>query len=105
MQFAVIRTNGKQYKVAPGQKLSLDSKLGDPGKSYTFDDVLLVGDTDSSTVGAPVVEGASVEAKVLEHTRDDKKITFKYKPKKRTRVKKGHRQDMTIMEIVGIKTK
>ena len=101
--FAVIRTNSKQYKVSPGQKIALDSHVGDPGKSHTFDDVLLVGEKDNATIGTPTVEGATVEAKVLEHTRDDKKITLKYKPKKRSRVKMGHRQDMTILEIVDIK--
>jgi len=102
--FAVIQTNGKQYKVEQGMKLALDSKLGDEGKTLTFDQVLLVSDKEV-TVGTPLVEGATVETNVLSHGRDEKKITLKYKPKKRSRVKKGHRQDQTVVEITAIKTK
>lgn len=99
--FAVIQASGKQYIVEPGKKITFDSRLGEEGKSISFDQVLLVH-SKTTSVGTPLVEGALVEGKVLEHSRSDKKIVFKYKPKKRYRVKKGHRQDQTVVEITKI---
>jgi large subunit ribosomal protein L21 len=103
MQFAVIETGGKQYRVAPGQKLKIEKVAGDEGADVTFDSVLLVADGVNVTVGTPRVSGAAVSAKVLRQARDEKKIVFKYHAKTRYRKKKGHRQHFTEIEITGIK--
>jgi large subunit ribosomal protein L21 len=99
-KFAVIETGGKQYKVAPGQKLRVE-KLNAQG-DFIFDKVLLVADGDTVEIGTPYVPGAKVEARVLRHARDKKKIIFRYHSKTRYRKKKGHRQPFTEVEVVGI---
>lgn len=104
MSFAVIKTGGKQYKVAEGDKLLIE-KLDQPiGAEFDFEEVLLVGDgkAESVKIGTPLVEGAKVRARVLEHIRGDKKIVFRYKRKTRYKKKKGHRQPYTEVEILKI---
>lgn len=101
--FGIIRTGGKQYKVSPGDKIKvekIDAKVGD---EITLEDVLLVADGDKVSVGTPNVKGSKVKAKVLDQGREKKKIVFKYKPKTRYRVKRGHRQNYTEIEIKDIK--
>ena len=101
--FAIIETGGKQYKVAEGDSLKVE-KLDLAGKSEViFDKVLLVAEGENVEVGAPYVKGVKVEGKLLETYKDDKKIVFKYRSKTRRRKKKGHRQEMTEIEITGIK--
>ena len=93
--YAVIETGGKQYRVEVGTELEvelLDAKAGDDGH---VDRVLLVADGDSATIGRPVVDERSVSAEVLRQERGEKVISFKYRPKARRRVKKGHRQELT----------
>jgi len=102
MTFAIIQTGGKQYKVAAGQKIKIEKLNAQAGDSFNFDKVLLVADGDSVKIGAPYVEGASVEAKVLKQGRDKKKIIFKYHSKTRHRRKKGHRQHFSEVEISKI---
>ena len=100
--FAVIETGGKQYRVAQGDKVKVEKIKADKNGGFVFDKVLLVNTGKEVKVGTPHVAGAKVEAKVL---RDDKAktiVVFKYKPKKRYRVKKGHRQEFTEVEIVKI---
>ena len=102
MPFAVIRTGGKQYIVSPGMKLKIEKLPAEAGKTVTFDDVLLVSDDKTVSVGQPKVVGVSVTAKVLVQGKHDKQIIFKMRPKKRYRVKTGHRQPYTEVEIEKI---
>lgn len=100
--FAIIRTGGKQYRVQPGDRIAVE-RLDEPeGAELTLEDVLLVGDGDDVTIGAPVVAGASVSARVAEHFRDKKVLNFKYKNKTRQRTLRGHRQQRTRLEILEI---
>ena len=104
MSFAVIKTGGKQYRVSEGDRLFIE-KLDTPeGQEFDFEEVLLVGNAsaENAKIGQPMVEGAKVTAKVLAHTRADKKIVFKYHNKTRYKKKKGHRQPQTKVEILKI---
>ena len=109
MEFAVIQTGGKQYVVKPGdvikiEKLSgYDDKRPEKGAKITFNEVLLVDDGDSTTVGTPFISGAVVEATLVEEGRARKVITQKYKSKVRYRNKKGHRQPFSEVKIEKIK--
>ena len=100
--YAVIRTGGKQYSVAPGQILEVEKLEGAVGDIVTLTDVLLVADGDAVTIGQPVVEGASVSAKITGQYRGNKIMVFRYRPKKRIRVRRGHRQWLTRLQIEGI---
>ena len=101
--YAVIETGGKQYRVEVGTELEVELLDVEPGQSITLDRVLLVADGAESAVGTPIVDGAAVEAEVVGATRGDKVIAFKYQPKARRRVKKGHRQDLTVLRIADIR--
>ena len=101
--YAVIETGGKQYRVEVGTELEVELLEGAPGDSITLDRVLLVADGDDSTVGRPVVADAAVDAEVVRRDRTDKVISFKYRPKARRRVKKGHRQDVTVLRITDVR--
>ncbi len=103
MNFAVIETGGKQYKVEPGKKIKIESLDAKEGSSFVFDKILLRGDEKNITVGMPHVPNATVEAKVLRQGRNKKVIVFKYHSKTRYRKKKGHRQHFTELEITAIK--
>ena len=100
MTFAVIKTGGKQYKVAEGDVLRVE-KLEHTGDGVVFDKVLLMANGEVK-VGKPLVVGAKVEAKVLEDGKGDKKMVFRYKSKTRRRKKKGHRQPYTKVQILKI---
>jgi large subunit ribosomal protein L21 len=102
--YAVVRTGGKQYRVAAGDILEVEKLAGEVGDSIELDDVLLVANGDSVTVGRPTVQGASVSAKITGQHRGKKIRVFKYQPKKRVRVSKGHRQYLTRLEIESITT-
>ena len=99
--YAVVETGGKQYKVSPGETIEVE-KLVVEGDSIELDRVHLVVDGDKVTVGRPMVPGAKVVADVVEQGRGDKVIVFKYKPKVRYRVKRGHRQPFTRLAIKDI---
>jgi large subunit ribosomal protein L21 len=101
--YAVIETGGKQYRVEVGTELEVELLEAKPGDNITLDRVLLVADGDDSSIGRPVVADAAVEAEVLRQDRADKVIAFKYRPKARRRVKKGHRQDITVLRITDVK--
>lgn len=101
--FAIIETGGKQYRVAPGKKLKIEKLEVKEGEPLSFDKVLLTAEGDNVKVGAPYVNGAKVDAKVVKQARHDKVIVFKYHSKTRQRKKKGHRQHFTEIEITGIK--
>ena len=96
--FSIIQTGGKQYRVASGQRLKIET-LADKDGVITFDQVLLTSIGGKLTIGAPLVSGGTVTAKVLRQGRGEKKIIFKHHNKTRQRRKKGHRQDFTEVEI------
>lgn len=100
--YAVIRTGGKQYCVAPGDILEVEKLEGNVGDTVTLDDVLLVADGDAVTIGQPVVAGATVTARITGQHRGRKIIVFRYRPKKRIRVRRGHRQWLTRLEVASI---
>src|SRR4051794_32528774 len=101
--YAVIETGGKQYPVQVGTELEVELLDVEPGQSITLERVLLVADGDDAAVGTPIVDGAAVEAEVVGATRGEKVIAFKYRPKARRRVKKGHRQELTVLRINDIR--
>ena len=100
--YAVIETGGKQYRVEVGTELEVELLDVEPGNTITLDRVLLVADGDDASVGQPLVANAAVSAEVLRQTRGEKVIAFKYRPKARPRVKRGHRQDLTVLRISDI---
>jgi len=101
--YAVIETGGKQYRVEVGTELEVELLQAEPGDNITLDRVLLVSDGDESTIGRPVIADAAVEAEVVRLDRGEKLISFKYRPKARSRVKKGHRQELMILRITDVK--
>jgi large subunit ribosomal protein L21 len=100
--YAVIETGGKQYRVEVGTELEIELLEAAPGESVAFERVLLIADGDTASIGRPVVENASVSAEVLRRDRGEKLISFKYRPKARSRVKKGHRQELLVVRISDI---
>jgi large subunit ribosomal protein L21 len=100
--YAVIETGGKQYRVEFGSEIEVDRLEAEPGQSIDIARVLLVADGDKAAIGQPVVEGATVSASVVRQVRGDKIVVFKYKPKARTRVKNGHRAELTLLRITDI---
>jgi large subunit ribosomal protein L21 len=100
--YAVIETGGKQYRVEVGTELAIELLEAAPGDAVAFDRVLLVADGDAASIGRPLVANASVSAEILRRDRGEKLISFKYRPKARRRVKKGHRQELSIVRISDI---
>jgi large subunit ribosomal protein L21 len=101
--YAVIETGGKQYTVEFGMELEVELLDAEPGQEINLDRVLLVVDGETSAIGQPIVEDAAVSAKVLRQDRGEKTISFKYRPKARSRVKKGHRQELTVLKITEVR--
>ena len=100
--FAVIRTGGKQYLVSPGDKIKIEKLNKEEGKQVTFTDVLLLEKSNKLEIGNPKVKGAKVIAKILKQDKAKKIIILKYKPKSRYKIKTGHRQPFTEVEILKI---
>lgn len=100
--YAVIKTGGKQYRVAKDDVISIEKLEGDAGSSIEFEDVLMVGEGASVKVGAPTVSGAKVVAELVEQTRGPKVIAFKKRRRQNSRRKRGHRQDLTKIRITSI---
>ena len=100
--FAVIKTGGKQYKVAEGDTIVVEKLDAEAGKDVEFDTVLMLGEGDAVTVGAPTVSGASVFGEVEEQTRGDKIVIRKKRQRQTYRRTKGHRQSLTVVKITGI---
>lgn len=100
--YAVVKTGGKQYRVSQGDRLRVESLKAETGADVSLDQVLMVGSGESVTVGAPMVENASVSAKVLSHGRGDKIRIIKFRRRKHHRKQAGHRQNYTELEITGI---
>jgi large subunit ribosomal protein L21 len=100
--YAVIETGGKQYRVEVGTELEVELLDAASGESVAFERVLLVADGDAASIGRPVVANASVSGEILRRDRGEKLISFKYRPKARRRVKKGHRQELSVVRISDI---
>ncbi|HEY9674266.1 MAG TPA: 50S ribosomal protein L21 [Waterburya sp.] len=102
MSYAIIETGGKQLRVEPGRFYDIELLPVQPQESVTINSVLLVQHNDEVTIGQPFIEGATVEGTVLRHFRGRKIIVYKMKPKKKTRKKRGHRQEITRLMINSI---
>lgn len=100
--YAIIKTGGKQFKVEEGQEIFVEKLEGEAGDTVTFDEILFVGG-DNAKVGAPFVDGASVEATIEKQGRSKKVTTFKYRRRKDSHTKQGHRQPYTKLSIQSIK--
>ena len=103
--YAVIATGGKQYRVAEGQVLRLEKLSTEVGQQHAFEQVLLLSDGEKATLGAPYVEGAKVQAEIVEHGRGAKVKILKFKRRKHHMKRMGHRQDYTAVRIKSIETK
>jgi len=102
--FAVIKTGGKQYKVAANDIIEIEKINAEAGDAISFDNVLMVGTGADVTIGTPLVEGATVAAELVEQTRAKKIIVFKKRRRQKYRRKAGHRQDLSVVRITGIIT-
>ena len=100
--FAVIKTGGKQYKVAADDEIVVMTLVGEAGAEVTFDQVLSYSDGATMQVGAPLVEGATVAAEIVKQTRGPKAISFKKRRRQNSKRKRGHRQDLTVVRITDI---
>jgi large subunit ribosomal protein L21 len=102
--FAVIETGGKQYRVAPNEKIIVEKLAGEAGAKVTLDKVLLVkSEQGEIALGSPVVKGAQVEAEILKSFKNDKILIFKKRRRQNSRRKRGHRQQQTLLKILSIK--
>ena len=101
--YAIVEIAGQQFKVAKDQKVFVNRLAGEEGDKVSFDKVLLSGDGDNITLGAPAIDGALISAKVLRHLKGDKVIVFKKKRRKGYKTQNGHRQHLTELSITGIK--
>jgi large subunit ribosomal protein L21 len=99
---AVIKAQGKQYKVAMGDTLTIDRLAGEAGAKVALGEVLMLIDGAKTTVGAPLISGAKVEAEIVGHDRGDKILVVKKRRRKGYKRTKGHRQDLTTIKITGI---
>jgi large subunit ribosomal protein L21 len=102
IMYAVIKTGGKQYRVAAGEKIKVEQIPAEVGAEITLDQVLMVGEGESVKIGTPLVSGATVTAKVLAHGRGEKVKIFKMRRRKHYQKHQGHRQNFTELEISGI---
>lgn len=102
MSYAVIRTGGKQYRVSPGARLTVEKLVGEPGQQVEFAEVLLRGNGESVEIGAPLVEGAAVRGVILEQDRGTRILVFKKKRRKNYRRRMGHRQYETTVQITSV---
>jgi len=101
--YAIIKSGGKQYRVAEGTVLKLEKLPGEAGKTVDFDEVLMIADDDSQQIGAPLLKGAKVSGEVLEQARDKKIEILKFKRRKHHMKRMGHRQSYTAVRITSIK--
>ena len=99
--YAVIRTGGKQYRVAKDDKITVERLPGDEGSEITLDQVLMLGG-DAPRIGTPTLEGAAVKATIVEQSRADKVIIFKKRRRQKSRTKNGHRQLQSVLQITAI---
>jgi large subunit ribosomal protein L21 len=104
MDYAVIQTGGKQYRVAPGDVITVEKLEGEPGSELSFDEVLLTSQGGSVQIGSPTLAGASVTAEILAQDRAKKILVFKKKRRKKYRRRQGHRQYETRVRVSAIRT-
>jgi len=104
MHYAVIRTGGKQYRVAAGDIIRVEKLTGEPGAQIEFTDVLMTGGDGAAVLGVPLVSGARVTATILEHGKAKKVLVFKKKRRKNYRRHRGHRQLFTAVRVIGIES-
>lgn len=97
--YAVIKTGGKQYRVAPGDTVFVEKLPGSAGDAVEFDQVLLISTDEAVAVGRPVIDGARVTGQIVEHNRGEKLVVYKFKRRKDYRRRNGHRQDYTAVRI------
>lgn len=102
MKYAIVESGGKQFKAVEGEMIEVDRLLVDVDKKVDLDRVLLLVDDDKVTIGNPTIKGAKVTAKVVSHDKGPKVVIFKYRPKKRIRVKTGHRQQYSQLKVETI---
>lgn len=102
IMYAIVRTGGKQYQVTSGDQVRVEKLEGNVGDTIALEDVLMVVDGEEVKIGQPVLEGAKVTAKIAEQGRDKKVVVFKKKRRKGYRLKKGHRQSYTALQIEDI---
>ena len=100
--FAVIKSGGKQYSVAPNDEITIMALPGEPGDVVTFGDVLMIVADDETTFGSPLIGGASVSAEIVRHSRGPKVISFKKRRRQNSKRKRGHRQDLTHVRITEV---
>lgn len=100
--YAVVEIGGRQYRVTEGDKFKVELLATEAGSDVSFDKILMVTDGDNTVIGRPYVEGASVNAKILEHGKGKKIVFMKFHPKKDYRRKQGHRQPYTLLEITAV---
>ena len=100
---AVIKAQGKQFKVAQGDTLTIDRMVGEAGAKISLSEVLMLIDGGNTTVGKPLVAGAKVQAEIVEHSRGDKIKIFKKRRRKKYHRTRGHRQDLTTVKITAIR--
>jgi len=102
--FAVIKTGGKQYSVTAEDTITVMALAGNPGDAITFDNVLMVVGDGEPTFGGPLVAGATVTGEIVEQKRGPKVLSFKKRRRQNSKRKRGHRQDLTLVKITGVKT-
>lgn len=102
MSYAVIRTGGKQYRVSPGARLTIEKLVGEPGEQVEFGEVLLRGSAEAVEIGSPLVEGAAVRGVIVQQDRGPRILVFKKKRRKNYRRRMGHRQYETTVQITSI---
>jgi large subunit ribosomal protein L21 len=101
MDYAVIRSGGKQYRVSPGDTVRLEKLAGEPGASFTFEEVLLASADGGIQIGKPLLTGIKVMGEIVRHERAKKILVFKKKRRKNYRRKQGHRQHLTVVRVTG----
>jgi len=102
MKFVIVEQGGKQYRVAEGKTIEVDRLPSEVGETVTLEDVLLSVNDADITIGTPLIKGAKVQTKVVDHFKGPKILVFKYRPKQRYRVKSGHRQQYTRLLVESI---
>ena len=102
MKYAIVEDGGKQYKAVVGQTIEVDHFVAEVGEELDLERVLVVVNDEETSIGSPYIEGVKIQATVISQIKAPKVIVFKYKPKKRYRVKQGHRQQYTRIRIDSI---
>ena len=102
--FAIVKTGGKQYRVAPGDQIVVERIKGDVGSNISLSEVLAIGGNGTPVIGMPLVADAAVSARIVQQPRGTKVIVFKKKRRKNYRRKRGHRQELTVLKIEAIQT-